>query len=177
MGDCAICGASTLGHRCRGCGEIHCESHILPENHDCVALSIETSDGQWFNTKFESIDEGKRPNQDDTKPIEKYKTERSEPTPDPNKNYTVAEANADNPNYQTDDYETVDVGEDRTYGSAEPVYESSPDVNPDGSIKTKENTEPKTSNETDVESRFSNLQLAAMGFVVLSVAAYLFYLI
>ena len=177
MGNCAVCGESTLGHRCRECGELHCESHILPENHDCVALSIETSDSQWFNTKFESLGEDKRPNQDDTKPIEKYKTDSSEPTPDPNKNYTVAEANADNPNYQTDEYETVDVEEDRVYGSAEPEYKSSPDVNPDGSIKTEDNIESQAGNETDVESQFSNLQLAAMGFVVLSVLAYLFYLI
>ncbi len=181
MNKCTVCDETTLGHRCRGCGKIHCESHILPENHDCVALYVDTTDGKWFNTQFETLGEDKRRERPETKSIAEINassTEDDEPTPDPDKNYTVAEANADNPDYKNDsEYETVDVEEGQVYGTAEPQYASSPDVNPDGSIKTDESeSESETGDDVDTK-RLSDLQLVVVGVVVLSVLAYVFYLI
>jgi len=145
-----------------------------------VALYVET-DGKWFNTKFETLGEDKRRERPETKTVDEINaasTDSDESTPDSDKNYTVAEANVDNPNYQNDsEYETVDVDEGQVYGTAEPEYESSPDLNPDGSIKTSESD--AESDETDdvVTKRLSDLQLVLVGVVVFSLLAYIFYLI
>ena len=181
MNKCTVCDETTLGHRCRDCGKIHCESHMLPENHDCVALYVDTTDGKWFNTKFETLGEDKHRERPATKSVDEINaasTESDEPTPDPDKNYTVAEANADNPNYQNDsEYETVDVEEGQVYGTAEPQYASSPDVNPDGSIKTDESgAEPNKTDDVDTR-RLSNSQLVIVGIVAFCLLAYVFYLI
>ncbi|ATW88209.1 Cellobiohydrolase A (1,4-beta-cellobiosidase A) [Halohasta litchfieldiae] len=181
MNKCTVCDETTLGHRCRGCGEIHCESHILPENHDCVSLYVDTTDGKWFNTQFETLGEDTHREQPETKSVAEINassTEDDEPTPDPDKNYTVAEANDNNPNYQNDsEYETVDVEEGQVYGTAEPEYESSPDVNLDGSIKTDESGA-ELDEIDDVDTRWlSNGQLVIVGIVVFCLLAYIFYLI
>jgi len=94
---------------------------------------------------LETLGEDKHRERPETKSVAEINassTEDDEPTPDPDKNYTVAKANADNPDYKNDsEYETVDVEEGQVYGTAEPEYASSPDVNPDGSIKTDEPAE------------------------------------
>mgnify|MGYP005851814835 CR=1 FL=1 len=181
MSDCAVCGESSLGHRCRGCGESHCESHMLPENHDCVALYVEGTDGKWFDTKFETLGEDKRRQQSETKSVDEINSSSSdndEPTPDPDKNYTVAEANADNPAYQSDsEYETVDVEEEQMYGTAEPEYESSPDVDLDGSIKSEDAEIEQRDDQVEGTERLSNLQLVLVSVVVLCALGYVFYLI
>ncbi len=181
MNKCTVCEKTTLGHRCRGCGNMHCESHILPENHDCVSLYIETTDGKWFNTEFETLGEDKHREQPETKSVDEINassTEVDEPTPDPDKNYTVAEANADNPKYQSDkSYEAVEIGEDRVYGTAKPEYESSPDGNLDGSINTDE-PEERTDVDEGVDTKWlSNVQLVIVGTVAFCLLAYVFYLI
>lgn len=181
MSDCAVCGESSLGHHCRGCGESHCESHMLPENHDCVALYFEGTDGKWFDTKFETLGEDKHRQPSETKFVgetDSSSSDDDEPTPDPDKNYTVAEANADNPSYQSDsEYETVDVAEGQMYGTAEPEYESSPDVDLDGSIKS-ENAELEQGNDQlKGAERLSDLQLVIVSVVVLCTMGYIFYLI
>ncbi|MFD1643565.1 hypothetical protein [Halohasta litorea] len=140
-----------------------------------MALYVDTTDGKWFNTKFETLGEDKHRERPATKFVDEINaasTESDEPTPDPDKNYTVAEANADNPNY-----ETVNVSKDRVYRTAEPEYESSPDVNPDGSIKTDELAERVGADEDVDTRRLSNGQLAIAGIVVFCLLAYVFYLI
>jgi len=146
-----------------------------------VALYFETTDRKWFNTEFETIGENKRRERPDTlspEEINQSNTSDNEPTPDPDKNYTVAEANADNPNYQPDrKYETVDVDEGRVYGTAEPEYDSSPDLNPDGSIKTDgSEANPEADKDADTK-RLSDHQLVIVGVVVFCALAYVFYLI
>ena len=181
MNKCTVCEKTTIGHRCRGCGNIHCESHILPENHDCVSLYVDTTDGKWFNTQFETLGEDKHRERPETKSVAEINassTEDDEPTPDPDKNHTVAEANADNPDYKNDsEYETVDVGKDRVYGTTEPEYESSPDMNPDGSIKTDEPAEGVGADEDVDTGWLSNGQLLIVGIVAFCLLAYVFYLI
>lgn len=58
MNKCTVCDETTLGHRCRGCGNVQCESYIFPK-------SIKNTDIKWFDTKFETLGEDKlheRPN-------------------------------------------------------------------------------------------------------------------
>ncbi len=47
--ECQECGDSTgLAFECNGCGERHCSTHQLPENHDCPAVGDSEQSQQWF---------------------------------------------------------------------------------------------------------------------------------
>lgn len=48
MAECELCGASltNLGYSCNYCGQDNCSTHRLPENHDCIALSLVESSGE-----------------------------------------------------------------------------------------------------------------------------------
>jgi len=42
-----------MPRKCRFCGERLCEEHMLPENHDCLGLRVDTESGEsWFVEKF-----------------------------------------------------------------------------------------------------------------------------
>lgn len=49
LAECQECGDSTgLGFECNGCGETHCSTHQLPENHDCPAVGDSERSEEWF---------------------------------------------------------------------------------------------------------------------------------
>lgn len=55
MAECVQCGTQpSAARRCSYCGEATCKDHLLPENHDCVALSLHTGGGKHFESDFPS---------------------------------------------------------------------------------------------------------------------------
>lgn len=49
MAACEVCGdASHLSHDCRYCNGAYCTDHLLPENHDCVAVGGAVTLGPEF---------------------------------------------------------------------------------------------------------------------------------
>lgn len=61
MAECIICGkADAMGRKCNECNLPVCTEHRLPEKHNCPALlESDDDDGQWFDDKFENVDEEK----------------------------------------------------------------------------------------------------------------------
>lgn len=58
MTDCYICGEKdSLIRRCNHCNLPVCGEHRLPENHGCPALLESDESEEWFDEKFENIDE------------------------------------------------------------------------------------------------------------------------
>lgn len=75
MTECDYCGKKidgVLPHKCKYCGLIHCNNHILPESHDCAGLEEHKKRGQekWKNV-FTSSTSSKfeEQNEEEHKPI------------------------------------------------------------------------------------------------------------
>lgn len=61
MSDCVVCGdGSTLLFRCSYCDGVYCESHRLPEAHECDGVRFLSDAGKRFESKFndELVHEG-----------------------------------------------------------------------------------------------------------------------
>jgi len=140
MTECYICGQQdTIGRRCNECNLPVCTDHRLPENHNCPALLEGTDDDQWFDEKFEYVDEEKRSTSNLTISRSDHVHDSNSGSESPG-THTIADGTPpaqETTDSETTDYETVDP--DTTYRrrDIEPEYEhESPGMNPDGSLQT-----------------------------------------
>lgn len=61
MSDCVVCGDdSTLLFQCSYCDGVYCETHRLPEAHECDGVRFLSDPGKRFESKFndEIVQEG-----------------------------------------------------------------------------------------------------------------------
>lgn len=188
MAGCDICGVeSNLQYRCNYCDNEFCSDHRLPEKHDCPGLIIFQYVGpKWFHNdtglpKDEIPDDllAKVANEldlvnsaDDADTAEIRKTE------------SVLEEVGRNTKKSTDH---VSIGDDLTESGSEsyttfepehtvgtsidPDYESSPDVNLDGSIKGIEDE------SVDDESDRPKQRTISKNFIIYSVIFLMFVLV
>ena len=152
MTECYICGQEdTIGRRCNECNLPVCTDHRLPENHNCPALLEGSDDEQWFDEKFENVDEEKRSTSNSTVSRSDH-VHNSNSGSDSPSTHTIADGTPpaeESTTSETTDYDTVDP--DTTYRrrDIEPEYEhESPGMNPDGSLQTAEGQEATTA-DTD----------------------------
>jgi hypothetical protein len=111
MAGCEKCGsADKLTRDCEYCGCHYCPGHLLPERHNCAGLTASESIGPNLYGDDEPVTIGDIDESDDA-------------TDDPAMSETPS----------TPDETPSDVGEPPK-GPDDPLYERSPDVNPDGSV-------------------------------------------
>ena len=192
MAGCKLCDdESDLQYRCSYCGSVFCSTHRLPENHDCPALLVfEEVDTSWF-TDDRDISELRA----DDVAISDDVIDAIDDAPDMNarseatrnrKTREVIDILSDEVEVADDalllgeageatPYETVDPG---TVGTtSDPAYDSSPDMNPDGSLKESEITEVGDANTEaatgDGMSPFSRLFFLLL-VIALAALVYLF---
>ena len=186
---CKICGQSDdLHYRCNYCNQTFCADHRLPEQHDCPGLEIVNAvDSRWFS-KDTDIDP--REAQEIELPPELV----GEITDTPNledrsaavqnqKKREAIDMVSDSAKVaggevvigqESKPYETV---EPSTVGtSIEPEYESSPDLNPDGSLQTDENPNENTA-EGESSELWSETGQLLLIFLIVGVLAYLLYFV
>lgn len=186
---CEICGQSDdLHYRCNYCNQIFCADHRLPEYHDCPGLEIVNAvDSRWFS-KNTDIDPRKAQEIDlppelvgevtDTPNLE----DRSAAVQNQKKREAI-DMVSDSAKVaggevvigqESKPYETV---EPSTVGtSIEPEYESSPDLNPDGSLQTDENPNENTA-EGESSELWSETGQLLLIFLIVGVLAYLLYFV
>lgn len=160
MGTCAICGEKNKpGYTCAYCGEAHCVTHRLPEDHDCRNLHEAKAPRTQSASSAKKGTQQKVSRESETESEltqEKWKRQRPEPKP----------------------METV-----RTYGGSgrdrsKAKFSKSPDVGVDGSVKGPE-TEPiepeyATVNETDWKNRLRYV-LKIAGIALAAILVLYFY--
>lgn len=183
MTDCKICGVKeNLQYQCNYCGSVFCSEHRLPENHDCPALIVfEEVDTSWFTGErdiselqsndvdipdevIEEIEDAANMEARSEAVRNKKTREMIEKLGDAAE---VSESDGEivvNDESGTPPYETIEPG---TVGSTiEPDYESSPDLNPDGSLKTADRDEKESPSEDDTSDISP---LARMIFVLFAI--------
>jgi len=191
MSGCSICNIEeNLQYRCNYCGKTFCSNHRLPERHECPALIVfEEVNTSWFRGKRDisklNSDEINIPDEvikELSEGLDLNDPSRSEPEAQVKKVVNRLSNAAD----VSDDH--IIIGEDReskpydtiepnTLGTRiEPNYESSPDVNLDGSIKTSDDGDSETEERNDTSSGTS-IGLSELGFlfVIVVVIGYILY--
>ena len=180
MSECYICGQQdTIGRRCNECNLPVCTEHRLPENHNCPALLEGSDDEQWFDEKFEHVDEEKRSSSNSTVSRSDHIHDSNSGSESPS-THTIADGTPPaqkSTSSETTDYDTVDP--DTTYRrrDIEPEYEhESPGMNPDGSLQT---TDGQSSAAADTDGTpagmppFARLVLTLVVTVGIAVGVYL----
>lgn len=122
MGVCSYCGddSDTSLYTCSYCNRQHCSQHRLPENHKCVGLSGATTLGPEFRGRFNSGEKADQETRGDDYP--ERITNRDIDTPDEDR---LSQAEREQARKEFQEYRN----------RIETPSTSSPDVNPDGSIK------------------------------------------
>jgi|AntDeeMinimDraft_5_1070356.scaffolds.fasta_scaffold03122_4 hypothetical protein len=111
MPACRICGTEDLTNRCSHCREPVCGAHLLPENHDCVALKGGEGE-RWFADKFENDSSVSRLESESTAGHESVPdSPQSEPDTDSTSFEPTAESSSTTATPQSDDSDTDIVGE------------------------------------------------------------------
>lgn len=128
MGQCEVCGGELqLEFQCERCGGTYCSSHRLPEKHDCPPLPTGSSE-RWFSEKFEDTDETVRRGEESDPQESDGQSPPNTPRDEPEKNPSGRSM----PEYDGDTTPATPYAP-----SSKPAPKSSsPDVNPDGSIKS-----------------------------------------
>lgn len=155
MPACEHCGVAltNLAYSCNYCGQDHCSSHRLPENHDCIALALARppessraaadarpgSPRDFQNTDFVDYveafrDEHVEADEVDTEPIRETLADEA-PDASADEVAEAAEQVASELNEPSGEpYSTFEPT--YTVGTTpEPEYSPSPDMAPDGSLK------------------------------------------
>ena len=180
MTECYICGQEdTIGRRCNECNLPVCTDHRLPENHNCPALLEGSDDEQWFDEKFENVDEEKRSTSNSTVSRSDHVHDSRSGSNSPS-THTIADGTPpaqERTTSETTDYETVDP--DTTYRrrDIEPEYEhESPGMNPDGSLQTTDGQEASaidTDRTADGMPPFARLVFTLLVIGLIAVGVYL----
>lgn len=192
MSACTICGdREDLQYRCNYCGSVFCSTHRLPENHDCPALVVfEEVDSSWFK---DERDLSELRSDDVDVPDEVIEEINDAPDMDARSEATrnrktraVIDLLSETAEVEDDEilvgeeadstpYETVEPG---TVGTRiDPDYESSPDLNPDGSLKQSEIADTDDDDVADTVEGIPPLSRLFFLLLVLGLAALVYVLL
>jgi|AntRauMinimDraft_3_1070383.scaffolds.fasta_scaffold01217_3 Predicted nucleic acid binding protein containing the AN1-type Zn-finger len=170
MSECSICATKgNLQYECNYCGDVFCSEHRLPEKHDCPGLIVFKHLGsKWFGTEsgFKSDEipsskirevaddlgiEGVRKLKETEEVIDEVAQTTQESTTHVSIGDDLSEAGSES---YTAFEPKLTVG-----NSVDPDYESSPDVNLDGSIAKSEDQDTSESSKQRKEkaSRLSQI--------------------
>ena len=187
---CKICSVEdNIQYQCNYCGSVFCSDHRLPEKHDCPALVIfKEVDTSWFRderdiAELESDDVDVSDEViEEIKDAPKMET-RSQAVHDQKTREVIgmlsstAEVDDETEDIVVDSesaYETIEPGTVGT--SIEPDYDSSPGMNPDGSLKRDGMSDlvetPSSDEDEDGLSPFARLLFMLLVLAVVAVGVF-----
>lgn len=132
MTECAVCGdTEDIIHDCAYCGETFCDTHQIPEAHECPAVSIADTPG--VDLRNTDTDESDHTSSDSTGttdlPAGGRATRSDTVSAPPQQSEGEHQANDETP-------EPVSIDRPGPGTPPEPDKPTSPDLNPDGSLAT-----------------------------------------